>query len=143
MMFGRRRCIALCFQDRRASHADGAVRHQSQKWCCFSASKSFCSTKQGLFRAFLCPLHLAHIFSEDHQDAGFLPVPKPLLSALLQPISPGNICEGGCSVTHSQHQPDWPRAACWAHLLRTAAGRPRKENWEAGLVTWTQTALMT
>lgn len=146
MTFGGRRRIALRFpQDRSASHADGAVRCQPQKWCCFSVSKSFCSIKQGLFRAFLSPLHLAHIFSEDHQDAEFRASSR-CQNLCSQPCSarqPRKHLRGRLLGDTSQHQPDWPRAACWAHLLQTAAGRPRKENWEAGLVTWTQRAPMT
>ena len=114
MMLGRRRCIALCFQDRRASHADGAVHRQPQKWRCFSASKSFCSTKQGLFRAFLSPLHLAHIFSEDHQDAEFR------ASSRCQ-----NLCSQPCSSPSAQETS--ARAAAQWHILsisQTGPGRP-------------------
>lgn len=128
MMFGRRRRTALCFpRDRRARHADGAIGHQPQKWRCFSI---LCSIKQGLFRAFLSPLHLAHISVKAirTQSQGLLPAPKPLLSALLSPSSPGNICEAAAhSQTHLSISQTGREAACWAYLLRTTAGRPRKE----------------
>lgn len=61
----------------------------------------FCSIKQGLLGRFpfLCTWPTFSVEKTIRtQSPGPPPAPKPLLSQP-QSVSPGNICEGGCSVT--------------------------------------------
>lgn len=136
MTFRGRRRIALCFpQDRSASHADGAVRCQPQKWCCFSVSKSFCSIKQGLLGRFYlpCTWPTFSVKTIRTQSSGLPPGAKTSALSLAQPVSPGNICEGGCSVTHLSISQTGRERPAGLTSSRPQRGGPGKRTGRPGL----------